>query len=670
MQAYKPKAALVLQANTLKSPNQQRFTRTSHSGLTPSKVFLFILSFLLGTLLTTSIANAQATDTPDVSMQAQLIVDSTDATVRRDGILTVTANIKEGLHIYAQSQPKPFLATKVSLNENVQVQLAGKFKPERAPISIRHQDLNVQLHEFEGTIRWSAPIVVAAGTDLDDLNLTGNVFAQACEAERCFAPQTYDFNVDIVLAQKSIGVDSEAGKGASQGQTRLGDDVTVANTGRFSLDQLATQERTSNSLSIYAVLPLAFVAGFILNFMPCVLPVVGLKVLSFVQQADNNRQRIFLLNLSYALGTISVLLVLATLATFAGLGWGEQFSSVSFTVVLTSIVFAFALSFLGVWEIGVPGAVGQIGGKEEGLAGAFSKGILSTVLATPCSGPFLGSALAWALVQPAQLTYLVFGTVGLGMASPFLVIGVFPKLVKWLPKPGAWMVSFKKLMGFVLIGTTVFLLSFISIPALVPTLALLTIIGAACWVYGQHDMTKAGSAWKRLAAASFMVLVAAWFSFGWLYNVSKERFERAAIRYVESHSAAAFTALDPQAKSDDQIPWQTYSEESLQSALDSGKTVFVDFTADWCLTCKANESIAINKPDVAKLIRNNEIVAFRADKTEPAPQVDKLLRQLGNQSASIPFYAVFPKGSPDKPITLDGVFSSSQPVLAALGEAS
>ncbi len=621
---------------------------------------LITLSFILGTFFAAGIDAAETQDQPNVAVSASVQIADVQAGSGQ-ARLVITANVADGLHIYAQSQPKPFLATKISIAKDDRYQILGDFRPVRDPILIQHSALQVELREFEGEISWEAPLQIAAGVDLATLEVTGEVFAQACEEERCFAPETYRFTANV------YDIASFGSQTSEQSKSTVAE-TAPAETSAFSLDRIQVTEETKSSSSIWAILPLAFVAGFVLNFMPCVLPVVGLKVLSFVQQANNDRRRIFMLNLFYALGIISVLLILATLAVFAGLGWGEQFSSVAFTVVLASVVFAFALSFLGVWEIQLPGFVNSIqdgSQSQEGLGGAFSKGVLSTVLATPCSGPFLGSALAWAVIQPAHLTFLVFGTVGLGMASPFLAIGFFPKLVNWLPKPGAWMKSFKQLMGFVLIATVVFLLSFIKIPALVPSIALMSAIGLACWWYGQHDFAQTGAAWKRLASSVAIVAVAGWLSFGILYEVSTERFERAATRYVTAQGGEV-TPASHIAQAEDEIPWQPYSKERLESAIASGKTVFVDFTADWCLTCKSNEAVAINQPEVAELIRRNDIVAFRADKTEPAPEVDELLKQLGNNSASIPFYAVFPEGNPAKPITLDGIFSSPDAFITAL----
>lgn len=646
-----------------------------------TQYLLILCSLILGTLFATSIEASKSADDADVTVSASVQVADAQAG-NGQAKLVVTANVADGLHIYAQSQPKPFLATRITVSESKQYKADGEFQPTRQPILIHHESLNVELHEFEGQIGWEVPLQIADGVDLETLEVTGEVFAQACEAERCFAPQTYGFTAkvyDLASFGARFGQDPQVVTSPLPSMPDAHAAVGQANNHKaaasqpaatvFSLDNIEVKEDSKGASSVWTILPLAFVAGFILNFMPCVLPVVGLKVLSFVQQANNDRKRIFMLNFFYSLGIISVLLVLATLAAFAGLGWGEQFSSVAFTVVLASVVFAFALNFLGVWDIQLPGFVDSMQGgaqAQEGLAGAFSKGVLSTVLATPCSGPFLGSALAWAVIQPTHLTFLVFATVGLGMASPFLAIGFFPNLVKWLPKPGAWMKSFKQLMGFVLIATVVFLLSFIKIPALVPSIALMTAIGLACWWYGQHDFSQPAGAWKRLASSVAIVAVAGWLSFGWLYDISNERFERAATRYVTAQGGEITQVSHNTAESEDEIPWQEYSKEKLEAAIAAGKTVFVDFTADWCLTCKANESVAINQPEVAKLIHRDGIVALRADKTESAPEVDKLLRQLGNNSASIPFYAVFPEDNPAKPITLDGIFSSPEAFITAL----
>jgi thiol:disulfide interchange protein DsbD len=365
------------------------------------------------------------------------------------------------------------------------------------------------------------------------------------------------------------------------------------------------------------------------------------------------------------------MLVLATLAVFAGLGWGEQFSNTTFSVTLAAIVFAFGLSFLGVWEVPVPGLVGTALGstRGEGYGGAFSKGVLCTLLATPCSGPFLGSALAWAIVQPAYLTYAIFVCVGLGMSSPYLLVGLFPRLVRFLPRPGGWMITFKQTMGFVLLATVVYMLSFLSAPSVVPTVLVLLGVGFGCWWVGRAEVLE--SRGRRLhpwGVAAAGVVAAAWLSFGWLQDVMAERFDRAAQQRLTANGLPSGPPASLRHDTDG-IAWEPFTQQRLEDLVNDGKTVFVDFTADWCLTCKANEAAAVERPEVARLIRDNGVVALRADKTKPAPEVDAALRRLGNKAASIPFYAIFPSKAPARPILLDGLLTSPEPITQALSKA-
>ena len=233
-----------------------------------------------------------------------------------------------------------------------------------------------------------------------------------------------------------------------------------------------------------------FLGGLILNIMPCVLPVIGLKILSFVEQAGHNRRKAFMLNVWYSAGLLAVFFILASLAIGPQhLGWGELFGRPWFTITLSAVVFVFALSFMGVWEVPLPtflgsGKTGELA-AQEGAAGAFFKGVLTTFLATPCSAPIFAPALVWATAQPAWLTYTVFLSAGLGMASPYLLVGAFPELLRFLPKPGAWMETFKTFMGFVLMGTVVYLLAVMEAEYVVPTVGLLFGLSFLCWWVGR-----------------------------------------------------------------------------------------------------------------------------------------------------------------------------------------
>jgi cytochrome c biogenesis protein CcdA len=310
-----------------------------------------------------------------------------------------------------------------------------------------------------------------------------------------------------------------------------------------------------SGLPIYAVLGLAFVAGLILNVMPCVLPVIGLKVLSFVQQAGENPRRVLLLNLVFAAGIISVFLLLAAFAAFMGMGWGGLFESQAFTIVMVSVVFVFGLSFLGVWEIPIPGFVAASGhgkaAQQEGYVGAFLKGILTTLLATPCSGPLLIPAVTWAIAQPPAVTFLTFLALGLGMAFPFILIGFRPSLVGWLPKPGEWMETFKQLMGFVMLATAVFFFNPVEDRYEMPVLAFMVFLALACWMAGRISLLDEWPMRARKWAAALVVAGLGGF--------------------------VAFYLMVPQ----HELEWQPYSQMALNDQIAEGNVVFVDFTADW-----------------------------------------------------------------------------------------
>ena len=248
-------------------------------------------------------------------------------------------------------------------------------------------------------------------------------------------PTLVNFNIPITVGAEAtgepIGLRFEASEADRGEVSTLSENFWSSQLGNAPVVPIS-------AMNLIGYLLMALAAGLILNAMPCVLPVIGLKIMSFVSQAGENRGKVFMLNLAFSAGLISVFLVLATLSAFFGYGWGDLLTkSMWGSIVITAVVFAFGLSMLGVWEIPIPGiSGGNVVGKkaeEEGLSGAFFLGILTTILATPCTGPMLVPALAITAGQPAWVTYAIFGAIGLGMAIPYLLIGIFPKLISWLP---------------------------------------------------------------------------------------------------------------------------------------------------------------------------------------------------------------------------------------------
>ncbi len=372
---------------------------------------------------------------------------------------------------------------------------------------------------------------------------------------------------------------------------------------------------------------LAFVAGMILNVMPCVLPVISIKILSFVQQAGEDRTRILQLGLAFAAGIVVVFVALAALAVNLGLSWGEQFQSQEFLVVMIGVVFAFSLSMFGVYELGVPAGVGQLAGgpPREGLGDAFFKGMLATVLATPCSGPFLGSTLTWTLGQPPTTVFAVFLSLGLGMALPYVVLTANPRLLKVVPKPGPWMDTFKHAMGFVLLLTVVYLMVSLRQDLLLFTVAFLVTVGIGCWWWGRFA-PRAASKGRRLLTLLVAFAIAA---------------GGARVSFVEFRGL--FLASED--------GWTAFHPDVFGEALEDGRNVFVDFTAEWCPNCKANEKLVYDDSEVRAAMSGKDVLVIKADITGHSPRTDAIERLMDGLGArSIPFMAVFPGDRPSEPV--------------------
>ncbi len=500
----------------------------------------------------------------------------------------------------------------------------------------------------EGSVAWTTTIRIPKDARPGQYPISGSIGYQVCQANTCDLPRGAKFDGTIVVSAASNGkgsspltfTDGKYGEAAKLAETH--------NTRRVESEPVETVVEGGQLASLPMIILASLAGGFLLNFMPCVLPVIGLKVLSFAEQAGRSRAQILALNIWYSLGLLSVFMVLAVLASGASLGlsdqnlgWGQQFSSTTFNVIMVAVVFVMALSFLGVWEIPIPGFASSGAANElatrEGVVGAFSKGVMATILSTPCSGPFLGSVFGFLLRQPPAVTFLVFGAMGVGMASPYLLIGAFPRLIRFLPKPGAWMETFKHLMGFVLLGTIVFLFTFMDPDYLVPTFAMMVGLWVACWWIGRVSMTEPLS--RRLTAWVQGAVVAG------------------AVGLV------AFQWLTPQ---ESLIAWKTFSRSEVERLSSEGHTVLVDFTADWCLTCKVNLATAIETDAVKELIDKNNVVPLLADWTDGSDEIKQALESL--DSNSIPVLAVFPAGSPNAPIVLRDLITKKQ-VLAAIERA-
>ena len=535
--------------------------------------------------------------------------------------LAIVAKMEKGYHTFALDHDK----RNIGLPTVIQTLVVSGLKPDDEKVQFK-PDHKVELHEVLGKtqrihhdeVTWTREFVVADSAINNGYGISGNVSFQVCDASSC-RPGKFAFELGKVdgATSKSAATSTSASAGSSD-STSVFDDLQFREPGG-----------TTVAAGLGQYLLFAFLGGLILNVMPCVLPVIAIKVLSFVQQAGEDRGRIFLLNVTYSLGVISVFMLLATLAAFAGTSWGGQFQSVEFLVAMSALVFVMGLSLLGVFEIPIPGFVGSsAGGRQEGLGGAFMTGIFATILATPCSGPFLGPTLGWSIQQPAVTIYMIWGMMGLGMASPYLLFGLFPGAIRFLPKPGNWMIRFKQIAGFIMLGTTVFLLSILDESYLVPTLVMLLGVGIGVWMIGNlYDLSSPpATRWKVRFASLCMVGVISGYGY---------------------HLASA----------DEKIHWEPFTPAAVAEALKNGQPVMVDFTADWCLTCKVVEKTTLNTDSTRDVVDTHRIVTLKADWTDGSDEIRDLLNRLGGDS--IPTLAVFSPARPTEPIVLRDAWSQS-----------
>jgi thiol:disulfide interchange protein len=429
---------------------------------------------------------------------------------------------------------------------------------------------------------------------------------------------------------------------------------------------------TDEKQSLVMYIALAFIGGFILNFMPCVLPVISIKVLSFMQQAGDDPKRVFRLGLTFTAGIISAFLVLAGAVIAvqqAGqkVGWGFQFQYPIFLFAMAAIVLVFALSLFGLFYVQINAGQDQIDklASKEGYTGTFFKGVLATTLSTPCSAPFLGTALGFAFSEPPYVVLLMFFTIAVGMAFPYVLLTAQPAWMKYLPKPGVWMEKFKEAMGFLLVATVVWLVwvlgQQVGINAAMAAVGFLVALSFAVWLVGRFtDLTSTG------ARKATVYLIAAVVMAGSYWTMLRPFPELLA--FSAPQAPAPPYAVATHVTAGGGIQWQPFSIEKLDSELHAGKTVFVDFTADWCLTCKANESGAINTPPVIAKFKELGVVPIKADWTKQDPEISQLLQKLGR--SSVPLYVIFPNGQPAKRIILPEGMLTPQQVLEALSQVS
>ncbi len=405
-------------------------------------------------------------------------------------------------------------------------------------------------------------------------------------------------------------------------------------------------------LSLLAALLFAFLGGVLLNLMPCVFPVLSLKVLAFVEHAAGDRRRMRRHGLAFGAGVVLSFLALAGVlmavrAAGSQVGWGYQLQSPLIVALLIFLMFAIGLNFLGMLEVGNSlTRLGGIGANDTGYRGSFLTGVLAVVVATPCTAPFMGAAVGTALVRPAAEGLSVFAGLGVGMAAPYMVLSSWPALLKRLPRPGRWMETLKQALAFPMFAVAVWLFWVLGLQtgmgAATRVLFALLVFAFGGWLYQRSQGTRArGRTVARVVAVLALVGGAGW-------------------GLASAHAAGAAA---PANAVDADAAWTPFTPDVVASFQAQGRPVFVDFTAAWCITCQVNERGVLSSARVKNAFRENNVALVRADWTRRDADIAQALAAFGR--SGVPLYVVYPANPGGSPAVLPTVLTDEL-VLDAL----
>lgn len=502
---------------------------------------------------------------------------------------------------------------------------------------------------YEGAVPIVAELELPAELAGDAAPLRAEVRYQACNDTQCLPPVTSAAELTLVLGSEGALINQRAfGDGevsaadllrSSRQESGMDSGAEPATADAPApADGAPTGTATSSpgGAGFFAMLLLAVLGGLILNVMPCVLPVLSLKVFGLVKSAQGGRREAVRGGLMTSLGILVSFWALALAAIIAraagaAVGWGVQFQEPGFVAFLAVIVILFSLNLWGVFEIPLPARLtNRLTGGGSGAAGHFGSGLFATLMATPCSAPFLGTAVSFALSRSSFEIFAIFTAVGLGMALPYLALAVAPGTAKLLPKPGPWMETVRGLMGFLLAAAAIWLFFVLAgqLPSARVALVQLAMLLLALFVWlGSRLARRRWFATAGLAASAILAI-----------------------------GLAAGSTADPEA-----IQWRPFDEAEAVALAEAGTPVFVDVTADWCLTCKANEQLVLARRDIATAFADHGVVAMKADWTNYDDTITELLQRHGR--TGIPFYLLY---RPDQDPYVFGELLTQEAILTAV----
>jgi len=590
-----------------------------------SCLFVAIAVALAALLVTGAPAEAQL----QAQKKASFVLNSDRTAYDAGGPARLAAlvSIERGWHVNSHKPTFEYLIPTV-----LELALPAGWSP--GPVSYPKAEMqnfafeNEPLAVYDGDVVVLAEVKVPAGTPAGTYPVKASLRYQACNDSQCLPPVTTESEIQISVAPDGKPQHTDLFSKAAAAVAGIGDSGGAPPEAPAAP---ATARAAKPAGNLAVTLLLALLGGLILNAMPCVLPVLSLKLFGLVRSAGHGRAEVVRGTLATAAGILAsfwALAIAAIAARAAGsaVGWGVQFQRPGFVAFLAVVVVLFCLNLWGLFEIPLPQSLARLGGTapREGIAGHFASGLFATLMATPCSAPFLGTAISFALAQTAVVILAVFTALGLGMALPYLLVAAAPGIAKLLPRPGAWMETVRGVMGFLLAAAAVWLFYVLSSQVSPEQLAAiqLGLLGIALFTWIQHRVASSRGL-RGMAAAGIVAAIAIT-----LFSATTARAGAATARTAEKPAGL--------------ISWVAFDRSQAESLSAGGQLVFVDVTADWCFTCKVNERLVLDTPEVAEAFEAHRVVPMKADWTNKNDEIAKFLAEHGRYG--IPFYLLYRPG--------------------------
>ncbi|HEX8520985.1 MAG TPA: cytochrome c biogenesis protein CcdA [Tepidisphaeraceae bacterium] len=545
----------------------------------------------------------------------------------QQAVVAVAIDIPAGFHAQSHTPlDKQFIALDVTINPNQAIEAYAPIYP--SPQIKKYPALG-ELSVYEGKAIIYIPVQVKKEAQPGPLKIDGTLTYQMCDDRACFPPQTPTWSIDTqIIAPGSALQPSESDLFADFDPSIFASLTPAAPKPAQRVTIWGRDLGDSLAFPFFA----AFIVGIIFNVVPCVLPVVPLKIMGFYEVSRHNRARSLAFGSVFSLGIVAVFITLGLIVVVSKkLSWGELYSNPIFLLIIIAILLIFGLAQFGLFSVGLPTAIYSVTPRHDTYVGNFLFGMLTALLSTPCTfGMFLG-LLIWAATQPALVAISLMTVVGLGMAFPYLVLSAIPEVARNFPRTGPWAELVKQMMGFLLIGSAVFF----------ARRFLNQFLGEKAFWWVLFAVVAIASLYLVLRTVQFSRTLLA-------------RAVACVLALILLVPSMAFTIR----QTNPPIDWRPYSAAAFDEARKAGKTVMLEFTADWCANCLTLEATTFHDKRTVRAIKEHQVVTFRADLTRQDAPGWSTLRQI-TPIAAIPLTAIYAP-SLEQPVQLTGIYSAQE----------